>query len=516
MTLRVYNTIARKKQVFESREPGKVAMYVCGPTVYNYIHIGNARCYLSFDVVKRYLKYKGYEVFHVQNFTDVDDKIIDQAKREGVSTTEVAAKYTQAFIEDSLALNIDQPDLMPKATEHINDMITTIQELVDRDYAYEVDGNVFFEVAKFNEYGRLSKRNLEEMQAGARVDVDKRKRHPMDFALWKKAKEGEPKWPSPWSEGRPGWHIECSVMSVKYLGISFDIHAGGQDLIFPHHENEIAQTECATGKQPFVRYWLHNGFVTMSGDKMAKSVGNIVSLRDALKRYDPHVIRLLFLTTHYRSPIDFSEAKLKEAASSLERLNNLLGNIDRILDEKEDIVSKLDSKSDIEGLGGLVSTMGRQFVEAMDDDFNAPEGLSVLFKAARDINTYLAAHKKLSLDELDVLEDLKDIFVTLGGALGLEFSSYLTLDSIDKEWREARKLSLIRGVEKCFGEKDKEIIALYDDFPAFIQKFVDLRAKKREEKDWPAADSIRGFLSAQDIILEDTKAGTQIRVKKVM
>ncbi len=515
--MRVYNTLTQSKEEFVPREPGKVFMYVCGPTVYNYIHIGNARCYLSFDVIKRYLKFKGFEVYHVQNFTDVDDKIIKQANKEGIPAAEVAEKYSQGFIEDSEALKLDQPDIRPKATEHIPEMIEMIETLVDKGYAYVEDGDVYFEVGRFGEYGKLSHRKLEDMEAGARVEVDKRKRDPFDFALWKKAKEGEPSWPSPWGDGRPGWHVECSTMSLKYLGISFDIHGGGQDLIFPHHENEVAQSECFAGEKPFVRYWLHNGFVTITGDKMAKSVGNIVLLKDVLKRYDPMVVRMLFLTTHYRSPIDFSEEKLKESARSYERLNNLVGNLDRVLARRDDKISRLEAGRDVSVLKTFIENGEREFVEAMDDDFNAPDALGGLFKAARDINTYLASHDDFSLDELDMMQDIKELFIRLGGALGLEFTSFLSPEDVDEEWREERKNILVSGLAKFSGLNAKDAEVLFGrDFPAFVNRFVDLRAEKRAAKEWETADMIRAYLDSQDIVLEDTAAGTQIRIRRII
>lgn len=517
MTLKVYNTLTGRKEDFQPREPGKVGMYVCGPTVYNYIHIGNARCYLTFDIVKRYLKFRGFQVFHVQNFTDVDDKIIDQANREGVPAEAVADKYTEAFIEDARALGIEPPDLAPKATEHISEMIDTIATLVESGYAYSKDGDVFFRVESFPGYGRLSKRNLEEMQAGARVEVDLRKHSPMDFVLWKKAKPGEPKWPSPWGDGRPGWHIECSTMSLKYLGMSFDIHGGGQDLIFPHHENEIAQAECYAGSSPFVKYWMHNGFVTILGDKMAKSVGNIILVKDILKRYEAPVVRILFLTTHYRSPIDFSEAKLKEAQAAYERLNTFIGNIDRLLSERRDTFSDLTGTGLAEGLADLSKTTEEEFLAAMDDDFNAPDALGALFKLAREVNTYLAERPAPSLDETDLLEDIKGQVVRLGEALGLKFSSFLTLDKVGSAWRAEHKEILVGGLDRFAGERPAGAARDYDgDFAGFIQRFIELRADRRAAADWTAADEIRAFLNAAGIVLEDTPAGTYARVRKVI
>lgn len=480
MGLRVYNTLTAKKEDFVPRDKGKVAMYVCGPTVYYYIHIGNARCYLNFDTIKRYLKYKGYDVFHVQNFTDVDDKVINQAAEEGIAAEEVAEKYTEAFLEDMKNLKVDPPDVMPTATETIPEMIEMIKVLIDKKHAYVVDGDVYFDVSTMPDYGKLSHHSVEELEAGARVEVDPRKKDPADFALWKAAKPGEPKWPSPWGEGRPGWHIECSTMSLKYLGISFDIHGGGQDLIFPHHENEIAQSESYLGKKPFVRYWLHNGFITVEGEKMAKSVGNIVLVRDALKKYEPEAIRMLVLGTDYRSPLNFSEAKLREAGKSYERLNNLVGNLDRVIeDHKKEKVEKLSSSEGEKQLRRIIDEGYRQFKGAMDDDFNTADALGALFKMTRDVNAFIGVKEEFSLDELDLLEEVKEVILKLGGVLGLEFASFTPLG------------------------KDSELWEL-----------INLRDKLRREKKWQEADEIRARLASQNVILEDTKRGTKARTRR--
>ncbi|HPU35217.1 MAG TPA: cysteine--tRNA ligase, partial [Bacillota bacterium] len=304
--MEIYNTLTRRKETFQPREPGKVYMYVCGPTTYNYIHLGNARPLVFFDTVRRYLLYKGYDVLYVQNFTDVDDKIINRAREEGEDPLSLARKYINEYFKDADALNVRRADRHPRVSDHMPDIVRVVEELVQKGFAYEVDGDVYFEVRKFPGYGKLSGRSLEDMQAGARVEVDSRKRDPMDFALWKAAKPGEPSWDSPWGPGRPGWHIECSVMSLKYLGPGFDIHGGGYDLVFPHHENEIAQSEAATGK-PFVRYWMHNGFITVNEEKMSKSLGNFFLVRDILSRFSPEVVRFFLLSTHYRSPLDFDD-----------------------------------------------------------------------------------------------------------------------------------------------------------------------------------------------------------------
>lgn len=480
MGLRIYNTLKARKEDFVPRDKGKVAMYVCGPTVYYYIHIGNARCYINFDTIKRYLKYKGYDVFHVQNFTDVDDKVINQAKEEGITAEEVARKYTKAFLADMKRLKVDPPDVMPKATETISDMIEMIKALIDKKHAYVVDGDVYFDVSTMSDYGKLSHRSIDELEAGARVEVDPRKKDPVDFALWKAAKPDEPKWPSPWGEGRPGWHIECSTMSLKYLGMSFDIHGGGQDLIFPHHENEIAQSESYLSKKPFVRYWLHNGFITVEGEKMAKSVGNIILVRDVLNRYDAEAFRMLVLGTHYRSPVDFAEAKLKEASKSYERLNNLVGNLDRVIEDHRK--GKLEELSSPEGerrLRQIIDQGYSQFEQAMDDDFNTADALGALFKMTRDVNVFIGTKEALSLDELDLLEEVKGAILKLGDVLGLEFVSFSSLAEDSELW-----------------------------------ELINLRDKLRREKKWQEADEIRARLAGQNVILEDTKRGTKARIRR--
>lgn len=478
MAIKVHNTLSGKKEEFIPRDYGKVAMYVCGPTVYNYIHVGNARCYLTFDMVRRYLKYRGYDVLYAQNFTDVDDKIINAAKAEGVPPAELAEKYVKAFEEDMARLDVEPPDITPKATEHIQEMIEMVGSLVDKGLAYTKDGDVYFAVEKFAGYGKLSHRTLEDMQAGARVEVDERKQNPMDFALWKAAKPGEPSWDSPWGEGRPGWHIECSAMSQKYLGFSFDIHGGGLDLIFPHHENEIAQAEGATGREPFVRYWLHNGFVTMSGEKMAKSVGNIIRVRDAFDEVDPQAVRMLFLGTHYRGPIDFNDKKMKEAAVAYDRLNNVIGNIDRLINDYREPVKVLTGSGKEEVLREAARRAEGDFVTAMDDDFNAPDALGALFNFTREINSYIKDRTQFSLDEMDVLDDAKRKLIELAGALGLTLKGFSVAS-------------------------DKEVQAL-----------IDSRNKARAEKNWAEADRIRDDLAAKGIAIEDTATGTKFRVIK--
>ena len=332
MAIKIYNTLSRKKEELIPIEAGKVRMYLCGPTVYDYFHIGNARPFILFDIFRRYLKYRGLDVKFVFNFTDIDDKIIKKSIEEKIPASDVAKKYTEAFMEDIKKIGIKPADVYPKATENIPEIISLIEKLIKRGMAYSIDGEVFYSVKNFQDYGKLSGKKINELRSGARVEIDQRKKDPLDFSLWKSAKPGEPCWESPWGKGRPGWHIECSAMSMKYLGESIDIHAGGIDLVFPHHENEIAQSEGATGKQ-FVKYWMHNGFLNIDGEKMSKSLGNFFTAREIMEKYHPAVIRMFFLLKHYRSPINFSEDRIKEAQQALERIITTLQNIDVELDE---------------------------------------------------------------------------------------------------------------------------------------------------------------------------------------
>src|SRR5881628_3499905 len=370
--IRISNTMTRTKEEFVPLTSGEVRMYVCGVTVYDYSHIGHARSAIVFDVIRRYLVFKGYRVTFVKNYTDVDDRIISRANDAGVSPREFAERYVAAEREDMAALGVLAPDVDPKATEHVSEMLELIERLVASGYAYPVDGDVYFEIRRFPPYGRLSKRKADELLAGARVEVDERKRDPRDFALWKSSKPGEPAWPSPWGLGRPGWHIECSVMAMKYLGESFDIHGGGEDLIFPHHECEIAQSEADTGR-PFARYWLHNGMVNLRAEKMSKSLGNVLTIREFVKRHDPDAFRLFVLGTHYRHPVDFAEERVRDSARALERLTRLA----------HDAQARGSGTS-----GGVPEELGgfrARFEAAMDDDFNTPQALGVLFDLARTL-----------------------------------------------------------------------------------------------------------------------------------
>ena len=380
MAIKVYNTLTKKKEEFVPLHPGKAYMYVCGVTPYNHPHIGNARPFVTWDVIRRFLEHEGYDVLHVQNFTDVDDKIINTANKEGVQWSDICGRYIDAYFEVMDKLNVRRAHVYPRVSEHMQEIINVVQTLIDKGYAYELDGDVYYSVEKFDRYGELSGRKLEDMMAGARVDVNDKKHNPFDFALWKAAKPGEPYWESPWGNGRPGWHIECSAMSMKYLGESFDFHGGGSDLIFPHHENEIAQSEGCTGVHPFVRYWLHNGFITVNEEKMSKSLGNFFTVADILEHFEPETLRFFILSTHYRSPLDFSDERLKEAQRSLARLKTAQDN----LKELAQLISGGPTETS-KALYEKLEELRSGFMEAMSDDFNTALAISFMFELAKEI-----------------------------------------------------------------------------------------------------------------------------------
>ena len=384
-SIRLYNTLTRKKETFEPLEPNKVKMYVCGPTVYNYIHIGNARAAIVFDTIRRYLEFRGYDVTYVSNFTDVDDKLIRAARELGESVPAIAERFIEAYFEDIEALGCKKADIHPRVTENIETIIEFIQALIDKGYAYEVDGDVYYRTRKFDGYGKLSHQSIDELQAGARIEVGEKKDDPLDFALWKAAKEGEISWDSPWGKGRPGWHIECSAMARKYLGDTIDIHAGGQDLTFPHHENEIAQSEALTGK-PFAKYWLHNGYLNINNEKMSKSLGNFVLVHDIIQQIDPQVLRFFMLSVHYRHPINYSDELLESAKKGLERLKTSYFNL------KHRLQSSTNLTDDDEQWLERIYEQHEAFIREMDDDFNTANGIAVLFELAKQANLYL--HEK--------------------------------------------------------------------------------------------------------------------------
>jgi len=485
MNLRIYNTLTRRKELFEPVEPGKVRMYVCGPTVYDSCHIGHARSVVVFDVIFRYLKYLGYDVQYVRNFTDVDDKIINRANALGVASDEIAGKYIDEFHADMAALNLLDPTIEPRATGHIDEIIHIVHRLIEKGNAYAVDGDVFFAVDSFREYGKLSGRRLDDMVAGSRVDVDPRKRNPYDFALWKASKPAEPAWESPWGLGRPGWHIECSAMSAKYLGETFDIHGGGQDLIFPHHENEIAQSEAAFGRT-FVKYWVHNGFININQEKMSKSLGNFLTIREIVTTYPAEALRLFLLSNHYRSPLDYTDQAMSEAAAGLDKIYTLLARMEQYLGGPlPEAVSEAGANIETTGTG-------RQFRDAMDDDFNTAKGIGILFEAVRKINRLLDA------DETARSQDTREAILAEAAAI-IEIGRILGIAA--------------QSPGAYFeGQKNARLEAEGVD-PAWIEERIALRTAARKSKDFAGADRIRDELLSRGIYLEDRPDGTIWRSK---
>jgi len=475
MNIRIYNTLSGKKEIFEPIEAGNVSMYVCGPTAYDSCHIGHARSVVVFDVIVRYLRHKGFNVQYVRNFTDVDDKIIKRANELGMEPYQLAEKYIAEFYRDMDALKALRADHEPRATEHIHQMIAVIEILMKKKMAYQVNGDVYFSVEAFKEYGKLSGRKLEDMEAGARVDVDKKKRNPFDFALWKSSKPGEPSWDSPWGKGRPGWHIECSAMSTEYLGQTFDIHGGGRDLIFPHHENEIAQSEAAFGR-PFATYWVHNGFVNIAHEKMSKSLGNFLLIKDVLKSYHPEAVRLFLLSNHYRSPIDYSQSAMDESVIALDKMYALL-------DRMDDFIATPDALEASPGSGEY----WRRFCESMDDDFNTARGIGILFEAARSINKTLDEHQgSWSLSLKSQIRTDRNEILQMGRILGI-------LSDLPRSYFQAKKK---QALEK------KSIDS------AMIEKMIQDRIEARKVKNWAKADQIRKALSEMNVLLEDRPDGT--------
>jgi len=481
MSLRVYNTLTGGKEEFQPLVPGKVGMYVCGVTVYDYCHIGHARANIVFDVIYRYLQFAGYEVNYVRNYTDVDDKIINRANERGIDSTTLAEEFIKAFDEDMASLGLSLPTCQPKATEHIEQIVDIVERLIEKGLAYESSGDVYYAVENFPGYLKLSKRNMDDMRAGARIAPGEQKRNPMDFALWKAAKPGEPSWESPWGPGRPGWHIECSAMSMKYLGESFDIHGGGKDLVFPHHENEIAQSEGASGK-PFVKYWLHNGFVNVNQEKMSKSLGNFFTIRDILQSYDPEVVRFFILTAHYRSPIDFSDQNLQDSLAGLSRFYEAL----QVAAEAVAELPVSDAVSD-EG-----AALEAKFREAMDDDFNSAQAIGHLFEGVRTMNRLSATKKfRKKADLVAAVQDLQRTVIRLGGVLGL-FGSEPTV------WLDKQKFAALAGLDISAEE---------------IEQFIAERNQARKDKDFARSDVIRDELDGKGIVLLDSAQGTSWKIK---
>ncbi len=460
--MKIYNTMTRQKDELVPLKAGEVGIYVCGPTVYNFIHIGNARPLCVFDTLRRYLEYRGFKVRFIQNFTDVDDKIINKANSEGVSSEEIAARYIGEYMTDVKGLNVREATVHPKATENIGEIIALVRTLIDKEYAYVSDGDVYFSTKTFPEYGKLSHQPLEDLSAGARVSVGEQKRDPMDFALWKKAKPGEPSWPSPWGQGRPGWHIECSAMSRRYLGDTFDLHCGGQDLIFPHHENEIAQSECAFGV-PFARCWMHNGYINVDNEKMAKSAGNFFTVRDVAKEYGYEPIRYLMVSAHYRMPVNYSIEVIEQCRSSLQRLYTCRDNLDFLLEN-----ATIQSGAEDEAQKQKLAAHREKFIEVMDDDLNTADGVTAVFELVSDINRAAPDASK------DILLFAASLLDELCGVLGLLYN------------------------------RQK------DDVDAHILSLVEQRTTARKEKNWALADKIRDELKAMGVTLEDTPQGIKI------
>lgn len=463
--MKIYNTLSQKKEEFIPLEEGKVRMYVCGPTVYNYIHIGNARPAIMFDTLRRYLEYRGFAVNYVSNFTDVDDKIIKKANEEGVSPTEISERYIQEFRTDMNALNVREATRHPKATEEINGMIEMIADLIKKGYAYEKNGTVYYRTRSFKEYGKLSKKKLDDLEAGIRIAVSEDKEDSMDFVLWKPKKEGEPSWPSPWSDGRPGWHIECSVMSRKYLGEQIDIHAGGEDLVFPHHENEIAQSEAANGKE-FSKYWMHNAFLNIDNKKMSKSEGNFFTVREICEQYDPQVLRFFMLNSHYRSPLNFSKDLVESAKNSLTRILTSIGQLEHL--QESGAITREFTSSDEQLVLTEAEVLNTKFIDAMDDDFNTADAIAAIFELVKLANTNVSAQSSK-----EFIQVLHDKMVNLCQILGLET------------------------------KKDEELL------DEEIDNLIAERQAARKNKNFARSDEIRNLLLEKGIILEDTREGVR-------
>lgn len=460
--MKLFNTLTRKKERFIPITEGQVKIYICGPTVYNYFHIGNARPFIVFDVLRRYFEYAGYKVTYIQNFTDVDDKIIKRAQEEGTSSSEIAEKYIKEYFFDADALGIKRATVHPRVSENINEIIEMIKRLEDKGLAYNIDGNVYYRTRKFKEYGKLSKQGLDDLNMGSRIEVSQEKEDAMDFVLWKKQKQGEPAWNSPWGMGRPGWHIECSVMAKKYLGETIDIHGGGQDLIFPHHENEIAQSEGAHDKT-FARYWIHNGYINIDNKKMSKSLDNFFTVRDISQQFDLETVRFFMLSAHYRNPVNFSKELLEQAKSSLERLYNARKNAQYLLNTN---VGQDQSEAEKKWMEYL-PTYKEQFKKSMEDDINTADALATIFDLAKEMNTFLDANKSKK-----TIQKAYDLFMELTGVLGI--------------------------VQK----KEEKI---NDE----IEQLIEKRQQARKNKDWTLADEIRDELKNKGIAIEDTPQGVK-------
>lgn len=482
MALKIYNSLTRQLEEFVPLHEGKVLMYSCGPTVYDYFHIGNARTFLISDIIRRYLEYKGYTVTMAQNLTDIDDKIINRANEQGIEPSDLSQKYVDAYFEDSGNLGIRAADVHPKATEHISEIVSLIQTLIDKQAAYEIDGDVYYRVNHFAEYGKLSHRKPEDLLAGARVEIDERKEDPRDFDLWKKSKAEEPWWDSPWGKGRPGWHIECSAMAMKHLGETIDIHTGGHDLMFPHHENEIAQSEVATGK-PFVRYWMHVAFLQIDGRRMGKSESNFIFVHDALQQYAPEAIRHFLISAQYRHPLDYNSTSLSESSSAVRRLNNCLDALKPYRDVNGDASETLNDAE--AALFQSINTMRQDFELAMDDDFNTAGALGAIFKLAGEVNQFLAATE-------DSVSDAKR-------------------NVLDQAYKNMIEVCSVLGIYAEEEVASDEHAALTEQLMNLI---LEIRQDARQRKDWETADKIRDQLDQLNVELQDSRTGTTWKIIK--
>lgn len=465
--MKLYNTLTRQKEEFQPITPGEVKMYSCGPTVYNYFHIGNARPFIIFDTLRRFLEYKGFKVNFVQNFTDIDDKMIKKASEESITVKALGEKFINEYFKDAKGLGIKEASVHPKATENIDAIIDLIRKLEEKGFAYNVDGDVYFSTKSFKEYGKLSHQPLEDLEAGARIDVNEQKKESVDFALWKKQKPGEPAWESPWGMGRPGWHIECSAMANKYLGDTIDIHSGGQDLIFPHHENEIAQSEAANDA-PFARYWIHNGYINIDNQKMSKSLNNFFTVRDVANEYDYEIIRFFMMSAHYRNPINFSKDLMEQAKSGLDRMYTCLSNLEFF---KQNAQSRSMNEQEI-GLANQLNKYKENFIGAMEDDLNTADAIAALFEMVREINANISAASNSSVM---IIELATNILKELGNVLGL-----------------------LQKAEK-------------DSLNSEVEELISRRQQARKEKNWALSDSIRDQLKDMGIVLEDTPQGIRWR-----
>jgi len=488
---KLYNTLTKQIEEFTPINPPNVGMYICGPTVYDYFHIGNARTFIMADIIRRYLEFKGFRIKYVMNLTDIDDKLIKKSIEEKIPVSEIARKYSEAFFEDIKRLKIKPATLYPKATEHINEILKMIKALVENSAAYNVNGNVFYDVSGFNGYGKLSGKNIEDLESGARVEIMEEKKNPLDFALWKKSKEGEPFWGSEWGNGRPGWHIECSAMSCKHLGETFDIHAGGNDLIFPHHENEIAQSE-ASNKKPFAKYWMHFGFLNINKEKMSKSLGNFFTAREVLAKYSAEAIRLFFAQAHYRGPIEFTDELLDAAEKGLEKLKNLKSTIELAI-----------SKNNTAGINPEFDfkIFEERFVQAMDDDFNTPQAIAVIFDLIKEANRTIADKENINVK---FYTEVKNFLIrTAGDVLGI-----ISFDEKDIK-QDTLLENKVRQIQMDYDSNINKLTTVNET----IARLIEIRLNAKKGKNYQLADEIRKRLEDIGIILKDTKEGTDFIIK---